>query len=269
MTQFIQRLFVGSGLILITLLWIFLSNAEPFKPFLAFAYAFFIGIVLWEFYRLPIAKGCDPLDKIGVLTGAAFILSLFYAIDHPFFPFIILGLSLVWGFGYFLAMGTDPLINLSTTYFGIVYLALPLGCLVLIHNHFPDSRLWLLYAIVVTKFNDIGAYFGGKLFGKHPLTPTISPLKTYEGAISGLTISMLTSLTFSTFLNLNLLDSLILGFCIGTLAQFGDAAESLLKRDAKIKDSNSLPGLGGLLDVVDSLVFTLPFVYGYIKFMEI
>lgn len=263
MTQLIQRIVVGSGLIAIALLWIYLSRFVFLIPLLALVFALFVCIVLWEYYQLAIAKGYQPLDKIGLLTAAGYILALFAAPGYPSASITILLISLIVGFYWIMNFGTSPIINLSVTYFGIAYIALPLGCFVMIFNHFPDSRMWLLYAIAVTKMNDVGAFIGGKFIGKNPMAPKISPKKTVEGVLSGLLFAALTSFAFSFLLDLGLIKSLFLGLFMGLLANFGDAAESLLKRDAGVKDSGVLPGLGGLLDVVDSLVFTLPFLYVY------
>ena len=106
------------------------------------------------------------------------------------------------------------------------------------------------------------------------MAPYISPKKTWEGAIGGFFASLITSL-FIYFLvnylyevppiNLSLFHSIWLAGVLSVIAQFGDLSESLLKRDVGVKDSNSIPGLGGMLDVVDSLVFTAPLMYIYLK----
>jgi len=268
MTHFLSRVFWGTGLIVIALLAIYFSTWTTFRPFLAFGLALLTGMVLWEFYQLVIAKGFDPLDKIGILTGAAYMLSLFLIDQSPWLPILIMGISLAWGFTYFMNKGSDPLANLSVTYFGLLYCAIPLGFIVLIDQVHTDARFWLLYVIAVTKLTDMGAFFGGWALGKNLLVPSISPKKTIEGAIIGLIVAIGASFLFGSWLNLNPIQCLIMGIIMGVLAQFGDATESLLKRDAKIKDSNGIPGLGGLLDIIDSLVFTLPFVYIYSHLLE-
>ncbi len=268
MTQIVPRLLLGCALVILSIVAIALSTTPVFFPIFAFGCAGAVALVLWEFYRLPMAKACDPLDKIGVVTGAAYILSLF--VIHSFFwlPFLVLGVSLVWSFAAFFMKGSSPIINLSVTYFGLFYLALPLGFFVLISELPFDSRMWLYYALAVPKLTDVGAFFGGYFFGKHPLAPEISPNKTVEGALLGLLAATVTSLLFAPWLTLTPFQAILSGLLIGFFAQFGDAAESLLKRDAKIKDSGRLPGLGGLLDIMDSLVFSLPLVYITAKLME-
>jgi phosphatidate cytidylyltransferase len=137
-----------------------------------------------------------------------------------------------------------------------------------------DGRWWLIYVLAVTKMTDIGAYFCGKLFGKTKLAAYISPKKTIEGSLGGLIIGIVTSYVFSEGMHgwltplpmiLTVSQSIWLGGITSFLAQFGDLSESLLKRDMGVKDSNQLPGVGGMLDMMDSLVFTAPFIYIYLK----
>ena len=169
--------------------------------------------------------------------------------------------------------------NLAITLFGIIYLTLPISCALRINYFFPeqaaqDGRLWLAYVLLVTKMTDIGAYFCGKTLGKNKLAPSISPKKTIEGALGGLGAALITSLIFTllastlTIFPMSFLQSIWIGIAMSVLAQLGDLSESLLKRDAGVKDSSHLPGLGGMLDIVDSLIFTLPLMYLLLK-MEI
>ena len=134
-----------------------------------------------------------------------------------------------------------------------------------------DGRLWIAYLISVTKMTDIGGYFFGNLWGKEKLAPCLSPQKTWIGAIFGFISAIIASLVFfavSVFVpsfDLTLKASIFLGMLVGIASQLGDLAESLLKRDAKAKDSNSIPGIGGVLDLIDSLLFTTPVVYLFLK----
>jgi phosphatidate cytidylyltransferase len=131
----------------------------------------------------------------------------------------------------------------------------------------------LALAIFVPKCGDIGAYAMGRLLGKHPMTPLLSPKKTWEGAAGGLAASVLAALVLnliSTFVSgkeplLAWPSAVLFGVVIGILAMLGDLAESLLKRDCGRKDASTLiPGFGGVLDVLDSVVFSAPVAYLWI-----
>ena len=128
-------------------------------------------------------------------------------------------------------------------------------------------RQLIAFLILVTKSGDIGAYFIGTKFGRHSLIPRISPKKTIEGTTAGLLFSVFASLACIGFLpSFSLLRLLILGLLLGVLAQIGDLSESLIKRDCSAKDSGrSFPGLGGVLDAIDSIIFTAPIFYFYVK----
>ncbi|MCM8782799.1 MAG: phosphatidate cytidylyltransferase, partial [Candidatus Omnitrophica bacterium] len=124
----------------------------------------------------------------------------------------------------------------------------------------------LLFLILVTKAADIGAYFIGSRFGKTPLIPKISPQKSTEGMYAGLLFSMIAAILGKAFLDYSYLHLALLGMSLGILAQLGDLSESLMKRDSNVKDSgNILPGMGGVLDLMDSFLFTAPVFYFYIN----
>jgi phosphatidate cytidylyltransferase len=138
-----------------------------------------------------------------------------------------------------------------------------------------DGRWWIAYLLVVTKITDIGAYFAGSLWGRRKLAPNISPKKTIEGAIVGLACALTASFVFglgigyTTSFRLGVFEWLFLGLILGVVGQFGDLSESLLKRDANKKDSNALPGLGGVLDSIDSILFNAPIIYIYLHFIKL
>jgi phosphatidate cytidylyltransferase len=119
----------------------------------------------------------------------------------------------------------------------------------------------------VVKFTDIGAYFGGRALGKHKLIPWLSPGKTWEGLFFGLATAGLIGAVFSHFISqpdyhLAWWKGVIFGAVIGGIGQLGDLLESLMKRDAEVKDSGRLiPGFGGILDIIDSPLLAAPFAY--------
>ena len=137
-----------------------------------------------------------------------------------------------------------------------------------------DGRWLVIYMIIVVKFSDIGAYFVGCSIGKHKMIPRISPGKSWEGCIGGILTSVVASLLVVYFakgafgtVEISMTHALILGVVLSVSGILGDLAESLLKRSAAIKDSGSfIAGMGGLLDVVDSLLFAAPVMYIYVQF---
>jgi phosphatidate cytidylyltransferase len=169
---------------------------------------------------------------------------------------------------------TGAIIDLAVSTFGLLYIALPLGMMlgILYLPMKDDGRMWVAFLLAVTKFTDIGAYFGGSLCGRRKLAPHISPAKTIEGAVFGLISAVLVSYLFHYFakvffslhFHLHASECIWLGIVLGCVGQFGDLSESLLKRDANKKDSNILPGIGGVLDAVDSLLFNAPIIYFYL-----
>lgn len=268
-----QRLLMGTGTIIVVLISIFFSTSPFFLPLFPLLTAAFISTAVWEYFQMVFHKGYTPLARLSIVSTAIYTLAVFFSTQTPHakvLPQIILLLILASSFLYYFYKGRDPLINISLSLFPIGYLAIPLSCILSINYfHFPEGyahggRIWLLYVIATTKMTDIGGYFCGKQFGKRLLSPMISPKKTWEGAIGGLLFALLTSYLFSFLLDIYPITGLLLGLAIAVLAQFGDLAESLLKRDTGIKDSSQMPGLGGSMDIVDSLVFTLPFVYIYL-----
>ena len=152
-----------------------------------------------------------------------------------------------------------------------------------------DGRFFFLFFVVVVKSTDIGAYFYGTWFGKHKLVPKISPNKTVEGFFGGVIFAaILGAVLASTLPSVNpmfvklsevMFNSgntilvaalgLVIGGFLSILGQFGDLAESIWKRDANVKDSGSyIPGMGGILDVIDSLLFPAPAMYLFMKVLE-
>ena len=125
----------------------------------------------------------------------------------------------------------------------------------------------MLFIFFVILFTDIAAYYFGVKFGKHKLCPVISPKKTIEGAVAGATCAIIAGLIIGKLIGISLYHSFVLALIVTVMAQLGDLSESLIKRDAGVKDSgNSLPGHGGFLDRADSYLFSVPVAYFYIKY---
>jgi phosphatidate cytidylyltransferase len=131
------------------------------------------------------------------------------------------------------------------------------------HIRFEGSTGIILMILLVVKFTDIGAYFGGRALGRHKLIPWLSPGKTWEGLACGILTAGLVGLACAPRIeNLLWWEGFIFGVVIGGIGQLGDLLESLMKRDAEVKDSGKLiPGFGGILDVIDSPLLAAPFAY--------
>lgn len=276
-SQFKQRLLMGSFGTIALFFCIYYSYLYFFKPIFILLNAGIISLALLEYYHLAQHKGFQPLAMLGISSSVIYVAALGFSMHHAHLaglPSLVLLGFFVLFFLMFFNQRHPPLINLALTVFGIAYLTIPLSCIIRINYFFPpealqDGRLWVSYVLIISKITDVGAYFSGKCLGKTKLAPSISPKKTVEGALGGLAAALIASLLFWAFSHLTHTasfhitagQSIWLGLLFSVLAQLGDLAESLLKRDAKVKDSSHLPGLGGILDVVDSLVFTLPLMY--------
>jgi phosphatidate cytidylyltransferase len=135
-----------------------------------------------------------------------------------------------------------------------------------------QNRFLLIYLLAVTKFSDVGAYVVGSLIGRHKMIPRISPGKTWEGFAGAIVTSLAISIALTMIMDgrthlLTLTSAVILGIILPLVSVVGDLAESVVKRDASIKDSgHTIPGIGGALDLIDSILFTAPVLYFYLQF---
>lgn len=206
-------------------------------------------------------------DRLGVISGTA-LPPLFYAYGRGILLPLLLG-SLFVFFLYGMLRKRDlrdSAFDVSFKVLGIVYIALPLSYLAYVRG-LPNGEYWILFLLFVIWANDTCAYFTGKTFGKRKLLPEISPKKTVEGAIGGLLGGAVVALVFNWYLDTGLGTAGAVGLsaAIGVIGMIGDLAESLLKRGAGVKDSGTiLPGHGGMLDRIDSLLFPIPFLYYFL-----
>jgi phosphatidate cytidylyltransferase len=189
--------------------------------------------------------------------------------ETSFLILFVLGLCLRQ---FFSRSNTAGILAISTTLFGLMYVPWLLNFIQKI-NYFPgvQGHYYLLYFIVITKFSDTGAYLVGSLIGRHKMIPRISPGKTWEGFGGALGVSVLVSLGFFYYLGdrmrgMTWMHAVILGLLLGLAAVVGDLIESIFKREAGIKDSGKFfPGIGGILDLLDSLLFNAPIMYLYLR----
>jgi len=230
-----------------------------------------IGCALWEFFGLAEKKGIFVYKYFGVLIGMLVPIMMYfemgmegYVTIEPFF--IVIACLFTFVLLFIRRDNSQALVSIAVTMFGLLYIAWFFSFFVKL-KFLPQGSLLVVFLVLVTKMGDVGAYFIGRFFGKHSLIPRISPHKTIEGTMGGLLFSVATALAGKLYLpNFSINHLLMLGFLLGILAQVGDLAESLLKRDCAVKDSgNSISGFGGMLDIMDSLIFTAPIFYFYVK----
>jgi phosphatidate cytidylyltransferase len=238
-----------------------------------------------EFYRMAGEKGAQPLAPLGAVAAALWVLLAAWrpalGPDTAAYPILLTALVLVATTAAIWARGVErePLTSVSATVFGSAYTGGLLGYALFL-RHLPESvGAWhgtaLVFApVLLTWASDSFAYFVGRAFGRRKLIPRVSPGKTVEGSLGALVGTVLVALVYSLVLDafptyhIGLGLAAIFGVIISVAAQVGDLAESLLKRDAGVKDSGTLlPGHGGALDRFDSLFFTLPIAYFFFRYL--
>jgi phosphatidate cytidylyltransferase len=239
-------------------------------------FSVFIGIILilgaLEISTLSKSKNGQPVISVLLLFLALLQFNRIPGV-HWEIPIHILmiGLALTTMIVEIFRKKETPLLNISIVVFAFVWLGLMLGSLSELRN-LPEIGFKITLAIFLSVWIcDTGAFFFGKKFGKKKILPDVSPNKTWVGTIAGLNCSLVFLLILfqmGYFLDmLSLLDVIAIGFITGLFGQFGDWAESLLKREAGIKDtSNILAGHGGILDRFDSLIFAAPLTLIYCKY---
>lgn len=189
--------------------------------------------------------------------------------ETSFLILFVLGLCLRQ---FFSRSNTAGILAISTTLFGLMYVPWLLNFIQKI-NFFPnvEGQYYLLFFVLITKFSDTGAYVVGSLIGRHKMIPRISPGKTWEGFGGAIVGSVLASLGFVALFQQHMYGmswthAVILGVLLSLGAVIGDLIESLFKREAGLKDSGKLlPGIGGVLDLLDSLLFNAPIMYLYLR----
>jgi phosphatidate cytidylyltransferase len=224
----------------------------------------------WEYYQLTPAKGLS-LQAVAGLSGGLIML-IYLKLGTALW----VGLSVLWllallGWEAFKGRVDHSISRTSVTVFGVIYVPVLLGHMVLLRGDcmLPGFKL-LVMTLILIWVNDTGAYFTGLTMGRKPLAPKVSPKKSWEGFWGGMILSVAAALVLARYWvwELTLLNAGLVALGVVIFGTLGDLFESLLKRDAGVKDSGSLlPGHGGILDRFDSLMFALPFVYWYCKLL--
>jgi len=246
-------------------------------PLAAFLAAVSAGCA-WEFYRLAAAGGVEPLDPVGIPLAGAVPLVVYAAAVGLYRPslvvpavvMLVILAAVIWARG----PQRRPLGAVAATVMGILYTGclLSFGYALREHPYAVGQRAGtalVAFPLVLTWASDIGAFFVGRAVGGPKLIPSVSPGKTIAGALGGLAATVLVSWLYVRFalapvalLTMTIPATILFGALISVSAQIGDLVESLLKREANVKDSSHLiPGHGGLLDRLDSLLFVLPVAY--------
>ncbi len=236
------------------------------------------GIGAWEFYRMARARGAEPMEGVGIVLAVVWPLVIAAEPRGVFIfpPALLAGvLLLVFSAALWLrGVNERPIEAVATTLFGIAYTGglLSFGLGIRYHRFAADDRAGaalLFLPVLMTWGNDIGAYAFGRLFGQRKLFPSVSPGKTVAGAVGGVAGSIAVCWLYVVYilapvaeLGLTVTRILVLALAVCVAAQIGDLAESLLKREAGVKNSSGvLPGHGGVLDRIDSLLFVLPIAF--------
>lgn len=257
--------------------------------YISFAALFFVVSVwgLYEFYQLAEKLGARPYKAIGFITGALLFGSfaigtsyVAYAIPgHMYVPVIIAIGFLIFIVGLFDSK-PNTILNIAYTLMGVIYAVIPFILLLLIscitppvvfgldlNNIAPYNFHYVLGIILLIWASDTGAYLVGSLIGKNKLYERISPGKTWEGSVGAAILNVGCAWLISTwFTELALVHWIVISVLVSIFGTMGDLVESMLKRQAGVKDSGKImPGHGGILDRFDSLLFVSPFIYAYLK----
>ena len=288
----------------VILLPIFIFSFQ-YSAFLYYIPLLLLGLIviylgLTEFYKLS-DRGEEgrPFRTTGILLGFLIFFIYYFnllfrqnQLELPFwlentarffkadYEMVVMAVFLVTFFSYVWQIIYRPLdgaiFSVSTTVLGVLYLAIPLGHFLKLLS-LPFGLYYIYIVCGLTMITDAGAYFGGRLFGRHPAGLKISPKNTIEGYVTG----SITAVIYCLIINaiwihaldktpaFGTIETIIFGFVFSVISVAGDLSESAMKRDARTKDSaGTIPGHGGILDLSDALLFTIPCAYIYLVIKE-
>lgn len=232
----------------------------------------FVLAALLEFFHLARKKKLHPEVALGLAAALIIGLSFYFRSAFPFELAVLAALLLTAAFYVFTFQRVEQLPHffpsIAVTFFGAVYISFPMNYLYLVTLERGADFLYFLAGIIF--LGDTGAYFFGKLMGRHKMTPLASPNKTWEGSVGGIACAVLGALAGQQLLlrEVGLWQALLCGALVHAAAQLGDPLESLFKRAVGVKDSsNFLPGHGGFLDRIDSFLLAAPVYYYLVKYL--
>jgi phosphatidate cytidylyltransferase len=242
-------------------------------PFFVLTVIAIVGLGLYEFFNMVARKGILVYKYFGIITGCLIPLTTYIRIrpsaeaEFLLITAVCVGVFIL----QFARRKTEQaLVGIATTIFGIFYISWFFSFMLKLRITPPlelNGKFLVLYLLLVTKTGDMAAYFIGTAFGKHQLIPHISPKKSVEGMVAAFLTSFIVAVAFRGLLPaVSITHIYVIGLLLGIISQVGDLSESLIKRDCQVKDSSSFfPGLGGILDLIDSLLFTTPILYFYLR----
>ncbi len=274
-----RRLCVSSISIAVVVLLLVFAYQSIFQYVAIGLVALLTVVAVWEYEQFVKAKGGRMIFPALTVITVLEVVSFYAASQNQalrLLPAALFFLGFLVLFALHFKHREGVIVDLAVSAFGLIYIVVPMGMILgILYYSNEDGRLWVAYLLVVTKITDTGAYFFGSLWGRRKLAPNISPGKTVEGAVFGLISALFASYIFHLLsvyqgldFRLGTIEWVSLGVILGVMAPFSDLSESLLKRDANKKDSNALPGLGGVLDAIDSLLFTAPIIFFYLQYIK-
>ncbi|MFH1790670.1 MAG: phosphatidate cytidylyltransferase [Candidatus Omnitrophota bacterium] len=226
----------------------------------------FIALATKEFFFLVERKGIFVYRYFGIVAACLIPVSVYINVGRNNIDLEPLYIVIACMFAFILHFvkrknAKDTVISIAVTLLALFYIGWMFSFFVKL-KFLPGGSCLVAYLVLVTKMGDVAAYFGGRILGKHKLIPRISPNKTVEGTVCGLTGSVVMAVLAGGLVKLSPFLLVVLGVFLGVLAQAGDLAESLIKRDCGVKDAGShISGFGGVFDIIDSLLFTAPIFY--------
>jgi phosphatidate cytidylyltransferase len=265
-TSLMVRILSGSVLLAIVIGAIYLGIYGVYVLVLLLA-----GLALYEFIGLSDGMGSRAPAWLLFPLGIFFVFS--GTVLKPIDVNLVLSLSLVGGLAAFLVLSgrRQGLGRWAMGMAGALYIGMPFNYYLLLYSSRPHGLIWALFVVLAVVANDTAALLVGSRIGRHPFFPTISPRKTVEGAIAGVLGSVVVMVVgVSAIIGLPLPHAIALGTLVGVSSQVGDLVESQMKRIAEVKDSSHLiPGHGGVLDRLDSILFPPILVYFYVIMFQI
>lgn len=258
-----------AALVFIPLFYVLVRYLPPIAFFGLVVGAAWLALI--ELYRLHFPKQATLEIVIGVAMTTIVLSHLQWPDAFPSRPLFVFVIAAILFF--YLVSRHDfsrSLADVSVLIFGTLYIGFTLGHL-LLTRALPDGIFLIFFVVLVTWAGDTGAYYTGVSIGRTPLAPKISPNKTVEGLLGGCLLAVMIALIARAWFipSLTIVDAVVLGIVLTLAGLIGDLSESMFKRGAGVKDSGGLiPGHGGMLDRLDSLLLTAPTYYYYVTLVK-